>query len=160
MKPKIHPKYVECKVSCGCGNTFVTRATRSDINVEICSACHPFYTGKQRFVDSAGRVEKFQRKYSADSTKERIAETAKNKKRRVKKFPTETDAVVHIQRCFRKRRQRNLEMAGRMAMINEVSQENRKYGMTWVNGGGGDADGTPRSESPSVAGDSIIDVDV
>ena len=82
------------------------------------------------------------------------------KKRRVKKFPTETDAVVHIQRCFRKRRQRNLEMAGRMAMINEVSQENRKYGMTWVNGGGGDADGTPRSESPSVAGDSIIDVDV
>ena len=51
-------------------------------------------------------------------------------------------------------------MAGRMAMINEVSQENRKYGMTWVNGGGGDADGTPRSESPSVAGDSIIDVDV
>lgn len=82
------------------------------------------------------------------------------KKRRVKKFPTQEDAVIHIQRCFRKRRQRNLEMAGRMAMINEISRENRKYGMTWVNNRGGSADGTPRSESPSVAGDSIIDVDV
>lgn len=63
MKKGIHPEYVECKVTCGCGNTFVTRATVPQLNVEICSACHPFYTGKQKFVDTAGRVERFQRKF-------------------------------------------------------------------------------------------------
>lgn len=63
MKDKIHPKYVDCAVTCGCGNSFVTRATRDKLNVEICSSCHPFYTGKQKFVDTAGRVEKFMRKY-------------------------------------------------------------------------------------------------
>ena len=63
MKAKIHPKYVECKVTCGCGNSFVTRATRPEINLDICSVCHPFYTGKQRFVDTAGRVEKFMKRY-------------------------------------------------------------------------------------------------
>ena len=63
MKPKIHPEYVECTVLCGCGNTFTTRSTKAKLNVEICGACHPFYTGKQKFVDTAGRVERFQRKY-------------------------------------------------------------------------------------------------
>lgn len=63
MKQKIHPKYIECDVTCGCGNRFVTRATVKGLNVEICSACHPFYTGKQKFVDTAGRIEKFQRKF-------------------------------------------------------------------------------------------------
>ncbi len=63
MKEGIHPKYVEATVKCACGNTFKTRATQSAINVEICSSCHPFYTGKQKFVDSEGRVERFQRKY-------------------------------------------------------------------------------------------------
>ena len=63
MKDGIHPKYVECKVTCGCGNAFTTRGTVEELTVEICSACHPFYTGKQKFVDTAGRVEKFQRKF-------------------------------------------------------------------------------------------------
>ena len=63
MRKNIHPEYVECTVACGCGNSFVTRGTQKKINVEICSACHPFYTGKQKFVDAAGRVEKFQRKF-------------------------------------------------------------------------------------------------
>ncbi len=63
MKPEIHPKYQNCKVTCGCGFTFTTRSTSTDMNVEICSNCHPFYTGKQKFVDTAGRVEKFQRKF-------------------------------------------------------------------------------------------------
>jgi large subunit ribosomal protein L31 len=63
VKEGIHPKYVETKVHCACGNTFMTRSTRDKINVEICSNCHPFYTGKQKFVDSEGRVERFQRKY-------------------------------------------------------------------------------------------------
>jgi large subunit ribosomal protein L31 len=66
MKKDIHPKYVDCEVVCGCGNKFKTRATRPKIAVEICSACHPFFTGTQKFVDTAGRVEKFQRKYSGD----------------------------------------------------------------------------------------------
>jgi large subunit ribosomal protein L31 len=63
MKKGIHPEYVECTVTCACGNTFVTRSTRKEIRVEICSRCHPFFTGKQKFVDSAGRVEKFRKKY-------------------------------------------------------------------------------------------------
>jgi len=64
MKPKIHPKYEDCKVTCGCGEIFMTRATQAEINVEICSKCHPFFTGKQKLVDTAGRVEKFQRRYA------------------------------------------------------------------------------------------------
>ena len=63
MKPKIHPKYVEVTVSCACGETFKTRSTKGDIRLEICSKCHPFFTGKQKLVDTAGRVERFQRKY-------------------------------------------------------------------------------------------------
>ena len=63
MKQGIHPDYVECTVTCGCGNTFKTRASRPAINVEVCSSCHPFYTGKQKLLDTAGRVERFQRRY-------------------------------------------------------------------------------------------------
>ena len=69
MKEKIHPKYVECQVKCGCGNTFSTRSTQEKIHVEICSACHPFYTGKQKFVDTAGRIERFQKKYGTSYIK-------------------------------------------------------------------------------------------
>lgn len=64
MKEGIHPKYMETTVKCGCGNTFKTRSTVATINVEICSVCHPFYSGKQKFVDAAGRIEKFQKKFA------------------------------------------------------------------------------------------------
>jgi len=70
MKKKIHPKYFDCVVTCGCGNSFETRSTREKINVEICSSCHPFYTGKQKFVDTAGRVEKLLRKYNLKQQEE------------------------------------------------------------------------------------------
>jgi large subunit ribosomal protein L31 len=63
MKKDIHPNYVETKVTCACGNVIETRSTREGIKVEICSNCHPFFTGKQKLVDSAGRVERFQKKY-------------------------------------------------------------------------------------------------
>ena len=63
MKKGIHPEYVETTIICGCGETFITRSTKSEIKVEICSKCHPFYTGKQKFVDSAGRVERFKQKF-------------------------------------------------------------------------------------------------
>lgn len=63
MKDKIHPKYEETEISCTCGNTVKTRSTKGKMTVDICSACHPFFTGKQKLVDAAGRVEKFRRKY-------------------------------------------------------------------------------------------------
>jgi len=63
MKADIHPKYFECKVSCGCGNKFTTRATVKELHIEICAVCHPFYTGVQKFVDSAGRVDRFKKRY-------------------------------------------------------------------------------------------------
>ncbi len=63
MKKSIHPEYNDTKVTCACGNSFMTRSTKNAINVEICSSCHPFFTGKQKFIDSEGRVERFQRKY-------------------------------------------------------------------------------------------------
>jgi large subunit ribosomal protein L31 len=62
MKADIHPDYVVATVRCSCGNTFTTRSTKEELHVEICSACHPFYTGKQKLVDTGGRVERFQRK--------------------------------------------------------------------------------------------------
>ena len=63
MKDKIHPKYVETTISCACGNVVKTRSTRENMTVDLCAACHPFFTGKQKLVDTAGRVEKFRRKY-------------------------------------------------------------------------------------------------
>lgn len=67
MKKDIHPEYVDCTITCACGNVIKTRATQPDIHIEICSNCHPFFTGKQKFVDSEGRVERFRRKYANKS---------------------------------------------------------------------------------------------
>ena len=64
MKEKIHPKYYpDAKVTCACGNTFTTGSTRKELKVEVCSQCHPFYTGQQRVMDKAGQVERFKRRY-------------------------------------------------------------------------------------------------
>ncbi len=63
MKAGIHPKYVETNVICACGNTFVTHSTKPEIKVEVCSNCHPFYTGQQKMIDSEGRVDRFIRRY-------------------------------------------------------------------------------------------------
>ncbi|HHT9105454.1 MAG TPA: 50S ribosomal protein L31 [Candidatus Wujingus californicus] len=62
MKKEIHPEYVETVVNCGCGETFKTRSTKQKIAVEVCSKCHPFYTGTQKFLDSAGQIERFQKR--------------------------------------------------------------------------------------------------
>ena len=67
MKPKIHPEYEEVTVVCACGETFVTRSTRKELRLEICSKCHPFFTGKQKLIDTAGRVERFNRRYARSS---------------------------------------------------------------------------------------------
>ena len=76
MKKEIHPKYVEATVHCGCGETFKTRSTKPEIHIQICYKCHPFYTGKQKLVDAAGRVEKFQQRYG--KTKKEPVEQAKS----------------------------------------------------------------------------------
>lgn len=78
MKDGIHPEYKEATVSCACGNSFKTRSTVGDIHIEICSACHPFFTGKQKLVDTAGRVEKFRRKYNLDEKKAAEKKTEKS----------------------------------------------------------------------------------
>ena len=65
MKEKIHPKYMVTKVTCGCGNSIVTRSTMPELKVDICNVCHPFYTGKLKYVDTAGRIEKFQKKFAS-----------------------------------------------------------------------------------------------
>ncbi len=83
MKDKIHPPYQEVKVTCACGNTFVTRSTKKELKVEICSRCHPFFSGKQKYIDTAGRIEKFQKKYTKKDNKddaEHSSETAKDGK--------------------------------------------------------------------------------
>ena len=66
MKENIHPRYVETTVKCACGETFVTRSTKEDLRVDICSKCHPFFTGKQKFVDAGGRVDKFKKKFNIE----------------------------------------------------------------------------------------------
>ncbi|QDU62913.1 50S ribosomal protein L31 [Planctomycetes bacterium Pan216] len=70
MKKEGHPAYVECNVRCACGNSFTTRATVEEMKLDICSACHPFFTGKQKYVDTAGRVDRFRKKFNWDKRKE------------------------------------------------------------------------------------------
>lgn len=65
MKEGIHPKYVDCKVTCGCGNSFMTRSVKPELKVDICNVCHPFFTGKLKYVDTTGRIEKFKSKFAA-----------------------------------------------------------------------------------------------
>ena len=73
MKQGIHPEYVETHVTCSCGNTFTTRSVKAELHVELCNQCHPFYTGKQKLVDTGGRVERFQKKYANRSQSQQAA---------------------------------------------------------------------------------------
>jgi large subunit ribosomal protein L31 len=73
MKQGIHPDYVETQVTCSCGNSFTTRSVKSELHVELCNQCHPFYTGKQKLVDTGGRVERFQKKYAKRSQPKKAA---------------------------------------------------------------------------------------
>jgi large subunit ribosomal protein L31 len=80
MKENIHPQYVEATVVCACGNTFKTRSTKPSIRLEICSNCHPFFTGKQKLLDAAGRVEKFQKRFAKTEGKTVIKKTVPKKR--------------------------------------------------------------------------------
>ncbi len=95
MKSDIHPKYYpKAKVSCVCGNTFFTGSTEEEIKVELCSACHPFYTGKQKLVDSARRVEKFTAKISAKETLSKLKKGKKIKREERAKIRAKKEIVV------------------------------------------------------------------
>jgi large subunit ribosomal protein L31 len=80
MKSDIHPEYKLTNVHCSCGNEFVTRGTSESLRVELCNECHPFYTGKQKLVDSGGRVERYKQRYAKTQQKQADAEAAKSKK--------------------------------------------------------------------------------
>ncbi len=71
MKKGIHPDYYDCTVTCSCGNSFKTKSTKKELKVEICSNCHPFYTGKQKLIDSGGRVDRFQKRLSKKKKQQR-----------------------------------------------------------------------------------------
>lgn len=77
MKTDIHPNYVECTVRCSCGNTFTTMSTKPELRIDICNECHPFYTGQQKFIDTGGRVQRFQDKFGAASAALKNAQAAK-----------------------------------------------------------------------------------
>ena len=91
MKAGIHPLYLNAKVICACGNTFETRSTKELIKVEICSACHPFYTGQQRLVDTAGRVERFKKRFESTAGKTVVRKPVKTAVK-VKHVGTAADA--------------------------------------------------------------------
>lgn len=76
MKSDIHPEYVESTIRCSCGNSWTTRSTEAEMRIEVCSDCHPFFTGEQRIVDTAGRVERFRRRYAKAEDAKPTAETA------------------------------------------------------------------------------------
>lgn len=96
MKKGIHPDYVECTVKCSCGNTFVTRSTKSELKVDICNACHPFYTGTQKLIDTGGRVQRFADKFG--SAKERVAEREAAKKAAKAAAAAEREAAKKAER--------------------------------------------------------------
>jgi large subunit ribosomal protein L31 len=100
MKKDIHPKYEEATVHCSCGNTFTTRSTKPELRIELCSQCHPFYTGKQKLVDSGGRVERFKRRFDKKAEPEKAvaakaapAKAAPTKAAAAETAPTEAEAV-------------------------------------------------------------------
>ena len=94
MKTDIHPTYAEATVVCSCGNTFTTRSTKADLKVEICSNCHPFYTGKQKFVDTGGRLERFRQKLASTSTEEPAKKARGKQTARVTPAPPALDPKV------------------------------------------------------------------
>ena len=101
MKANIHPKYYnDCVVTCACGNSFTTGSTKPQIQVDICSACHPFFTGKMKFVDTLGRVEKFQNKLRQAQTKKYV----KKAKRQALKQKTETKRPVTLKEMLQQKR--------------------------------------------------------
>ena len=96
MKEGIHPKYAEVEARCACGNTFKTRSTKTELHLEICSACHPFFTGRQKMIDTEGRVDRFQKKFGTQTSEQRktAARAAKAAKAPAKRAVKKTTATA------------------------------------------------------------------
>jgi large subunit ribosomal protein L31 len=92
VKEGIHPKYQEVEVRCACGNTFKTRSTKPELHLEICSACHPFFTGRQKLIDTEGRVERFTKKFGAQTAEQRKTAASAAKAAKAKKATATTGA--------------------------------------------------------------------
>ncbi|GAB4281099.1 MAG: hypothetical protein Kow0056_16220 [Coriobacteriia bacterium] len=122
VKQGIHPEYMECKVTCSCGNAFVTRATVPEMHLELCSECHPFYTGQQKFVDTGGRVGRFERKFgeAADQVLER-EEQAKQERIAAAQAAAERARKEREERLAKReeRRRRAAEKAARDAQFED-----------------------------------------
>ncbi len=94
MKPGIHPKYHEVEARCACGNTFKTRSTKPDLHLEICNQCHPFFTGRQKLIDTEGRVERFTKRFGAQTAESRKKQAAANKAAKAGKTAKKTGATA------------------------------------------------------------------
>ena len=94
MKPGIHPKYQEVVARCACGNTFKTRSTKPELHLEICNMCHPFFTGRQKLIDTEGRVERFTKRFGAQSVQGRKDQTQANKAAKTKSKTKKTAATT------------------------------------------------------------------
>ena len=94
MKPGIHPKYHDVEARCACGNTFKTRSTKPELHLEICSNCHPFFTGRQKLIDTEGRVERFTKRFGAQSATARKAQVSAAKAAKAAKVTKGTKAPV------------------------------------------------------------------
>jgi large subunit ribosomal protein L31 len=94
VKPGIHPKYDVVEARCACGNTFTTRSTKNELHLEICNSCHPFFTGRQKLIDTEGRVERFTKRFGAQSAATIKETTAANKAAKAAKAPAATKAAA------------------------------------------------------------------
>ena len=92
MKPGIHPKYEDVNVRCACGHTFTTKSTKSDLHLDICSNCHPFFTGRQKLIDTEGRVERFTKRFGTQTSESRKAATKAAKEAASKKTKPQASA--------------------------------------------------------------------
>jgi large subunit ribosomal protein L31 len=93
VKPGIHPKYEQVEVRCACGNTFTTRSTKNELHLEICNQCHPFFTGRQKLIDTEGRVERFTKRFGAQSAASRKEAAAATKAAKAAKAPAAAKAA-------------------------------------------------------------------
>ncbi len=119
MKPGIHPNYVECTVRCTCGNTFKTHATVPSITVELCNACHPFYTGQQKFVDTGGRVQRFADKFGGAAAAALEKEKAAKAARAAKAAEVEAAAKVEREKKAAEKAKRAAEFAAKAPAAEE-----------------------------------------
>jgi large subunit ribosomal protein L31 len=94
VKEAIHPQYNEVEVRCACGNTFKTRSTKPELHLEICSACHPFFTGRQKLIDTEGRVERFSKKFGLQTSEQRKTKAAAEKAAKAAKAPAKKKTTV------------------------------------------------------------------